>query len=84
MCEIPMRDETLFPCGCSIHLILLRPINLILLQVLMDSPKSAPPVSRTIPAPVPITNMSSSRNFRVSSAAAYSPSLGDDPWLRFM
>ena len=54
---------------------------LIPLQVLMSSTK---PVPMSIPAPVPIVNMSmrSSRNFR--SAAAYSPSLGDDPWLRFM
>ena len=56
---------------------------LIPLQVLMSSTQ---PVPMSIPAPVPIVNMSmrSSRNFRVSTAAAYSPSLGDDPWLRFM
>ena len=61
-------------------------LTFVLLQVFPNStPAGLHSLARPRPpAPVPIVNRSSSRSFRVAAAQAYSPSLGDDPWLRFM
>ena len=60
-------------------------LTFVLLQVFPNSTPAGSSLARSrTPAPVPIVNSSSSRSFRVAAAQAYSPSLGDDPWLRFM